>query len=159
MSTDEDAFNGDISDDETSAEEVELEEEATTFYGSADEWVRKHLIVTYRRRVVATGSSGHGRWKAAWYESREAQQRIEALWRAWEAARQDTKDGMSTWWINHCDPHMSVLLSPTGPFADSTDENELGDPLPYIAPPDGLFAPDQQPEPYTATNRGTSASV
>ncbi|WP_216848430.1 MULTISPECIES: DUF4913 domain-containing protein [unclassified Rathayibacter] len=72
------------------------EEEPTTFYGSADEFVRKQLIGSYRRRIIRHGSGGGLRWKAAWWESKEAQQRIEALWRAWEAARADSKAGMST---------------------------------------------------------------
>ncbi|WP_219812347.1 DUF4913 domain-containing protein [Rathayibacter sp. AY1C7] len=98
------------------------EEAVTTHYGSADEFVRKQLISTYRRRVIAYGSGGGMRWKAAWWESKEAVQRIEALWRAWEAARRDETDGPSTWWVNHCDPHMNVLLSMDGPFADSRRE-------------------------------------
>jgi hypothetical protein len=110
------------------------QEEPTTYYGSADEFVRKQLIGTYRRRVIRQGSGGGLRWKAAWWESKEAQQRIEALRRAWEAARADEKAGMSIWWINHCDPNMSVLLSQDGPFADSTDENRIGESLPYAPP-------------------------
>jgi len=30
-------------------------------------------------------------------------------------------------------------LSPNGPFAASDDQNKRGDPLPYAAPPEGLF--------------------
>ncbi|WP_216364044.1 DUF4913 domain-containing protein, partial [Subtercola boreus] len=121
----------------------------TTHFGSADEFVRKQLIGSYRRRVIAHGSGGGMRWKAAWWDSEEAQQRMEALWRSWEAARQDEKAGMSSWWINHCDPHMKALLSPEGPFADSKDENRIGAPLPYTAAPDGMFKDDRQPLLYT----------
>ncbi|RFA06806.1 hypothetical protein B7R21_18315 [Subtercola boreus] len=128
----------------------------STYFGSPDEFVRKQLIGTYRRRVIAQGSGGGQRWKAAWWESREAQQRMEALWRAWEAARNDEKAGASTWWISHCDPHMSVLLSPDGPFADSTDENRLGDPLPYTSPPEGMFEEDLQPPLYTQQSTSTA---
>ncbi|RFA06760.1 hypothetical protein B7R21_18455 [Subtercola boreus] len=129
--------------------EKKTDEAVTTHFGSADEFVRKQLITTYRRRVIAQGTGGGMRWKAAWWSSKEAQQRIEALWRAWEAARQDEKAGMSLWWISHCDPHMTILLSPEGPFADSTDENRIGDPLPYTSPTDGAFPPDMQPALYT----------
>ena len=56
---------------------------------------------------------------------------------------------MSAWWINHCDPHVTVLLSPDGPFADSSDENRIGEALPYKAPAEGAFPPDLQPPLYT----------
>ncbi|RFA17742.1 DUF4913 domain-containing protein [Subtercola boreus] len=131
----------------------------TTHFGSADEFVRKQLIGTYRRRVIAQGSGAGFRWKAAWWESKEAQQRIEALWRAWEAARADEKAGMSAWWIEHCDPHMSVLLSPEGPFADSTDENRIGDPLPYEPADEGLFEPDLQPPLLTQLLKDEAATT
>lgn len=141
---------GGVDDDDLTPDAYEgAEEEPTTFFGSADEFVRKQLIGTYRRRVIRGGSGSGLRWKAAWWSSAEAQQRIEALWRAWEAARADEKAGMSTWWINHCDPHMTALLSPDGPFADSQDENRVGEPLPYERPVEGLFEPDRQPPLYT----------
>ena len=146
---DDDPFGADEPAATAASVDVDAGEEPTTHFGSADEFVRKQLISTYRRRVVAQGSGGGSRWKAAWWESKEAQQRIEALWRAWEAARADPKAGMSAWWINHCDPHMNVLLSSDGPFADSTDENRIGEALPYEPPVEGAFPPDLQPPLYT----------
>jgi len=116
-----------------------------TVYGSADEWLRKYWRFTYRRRVSAKGTAT-GRWKAEWWNTDEAVQRLETLWRSWEAARLDPGLGMSTWWINHVGPQMTVLLSPDGPFGDSKDENEVGDPLPYNRPPEHLFPPDKQPD-------------
>ena len=38
---------------------------------------------------------------------------------------------------------MAILLSPDGPFAQSTDTCDPGDPLPYTAPPAGWF-PDMR---------------
>jgi hypothetical protein len=114
------------------------------FYGSADEFVRKHLRYMYRRPVARPGR-GDFRWRAAWWKSEEAISRIEALWRAWESARQDPAAGMSDWWLNHCDRQMAMLLSTSGPFAMSQDENKPGEPLPYTAPPPGYFADDRQP--------------
>jgi hypothetical protein len=34
---------------------------------------------------------------------------------------------------------MSVLLSPVGPFAKTSGTTDPGEPLPYTAPPPGLF--------------------
>ncbi|MCJ1697872.1 DUF4913 domain-containing protein [Rathayibacter caricis] len=113
-------------------------------YGSADEWMRKYWRYTYRRRVSAKGQ-GTGRWRADWWSVDEAVQRVEALWRSWEASRLDAGLGMSTWWINHAEPHMSALLSLDGPFTGATDETQPGEPLPYEKPPEGLFEPDKTP--------------
>lgn len=115
----------------------------TLVYGSADEWLRKYWRYTYRRRVSAKGQ-GTGRWRADWWTVDEAVQRIEALWRGWEASRLDAGLGTSAWWINHAEPHMGALLATDGPFAGSTDENLPGEPLPYSDPPGGMFDSDKQ---------------
>ncbi len=68
--------------------------------------------------------------------------RLEALWRAWEHLRQDPSTGMSVWWRNHADHHMAVLMDPDGPFAGAegpTNMCKRGEPLPYVAPPPGMF--------------------
>lgn len=113
----------------------------STYYGSADEWFRRYWRFTYRRRVSPKGT-GTGRWRADWWNFDEARQRIEALWRAWEASRCDPGLGVSAWWTNHADPQMAALLAVDGCFAASSDENLPGEPLPYAKPPIGLFAPD-----------------
>ncbi|WP_219813586.1 DUF4913 domain-containing protein [Rathayibacter sp. AY1C4] len=115
----------------------------TLVYGSADEWLRKYWRYTYRRRVSAKGQ-GTGRWRADWWTVDEAVQRIEALWRSWEASRLDAGLGISAWWINHAEPHMAALLSTDGPFTGATDENLPGEPLPYRTPPVGMFDTDIQ---------------
>ncbi|PVW03042.1 DUF4913 domain-containing protein [Microbacterium sp. Gd 4-13] len=94
----------------------------------------------YARKV---GASAEFRWAARWWESPEAVARLEAIWRAWEHLRQDAATGSSTWWAEHADHHMPILMSPTGPFAKSEDTNKHGEPLPYEPPPDGLF-PDMR---------------
>ena len=38
---------------------------------------------------------------------------------------------------------MLILMSTEGPFAKSEDTNKAGEPLPYTAPPEGLF-PDMR---------------
>ncbi|MBC7597100.1 MAG: DUF4913 domain-containing protein [Kineosporiaceae bacterium] len=48
--------------------------------------------------------------------------------------------GMSVGWRDHVDHRMRMLMSPEGPFATSRDRNSDGDPLPYAAPPAGMFA-------------------
>ena len=70
--------------------------------------------------------------------------RLEALWRAWEHLRLDPSTGMSVWWRDHADHHMSVLMDPEGPFAaanhyDTANESDKSAPLPYEPPPVELF--------------------
>lgn len=46
---------------------------------------------------------------------------------------------MSTWWRDHADFHMGMLLSVDGPFRSSDAQNTRGAPLPCDPPPAGLF--------------------
>ncbi|WP_082775424.1 DUF4913 domain-containing protein [Pseudoclavibacter helvolus] len=132
----------------------EEEPEPALYYGSVDEFVREYLIGAYRRRV-----DGQNRvWAARWWEYDEAVIRLDALWRAWEKLRQDPSTGMSVWWRDHADHHMIMLFSPDGPFAgvkeSEENRNKKGEPLPYAAPPDGLFPDERLPsdeEPQTAS--------
>lgn len=121
--------------------EPEPVDEPTLYYGSVDEFVREYLRHAYRRRVDGLRAV----WAADWWEYDEAVIRLEALWRSWEELRLDPATGMSVWWRDHADHHMSVLLSPDGPFAAAgegaggANTNEKGKPLPYTEPPAGMF--------------------
>lgn len=121
--------------------EADPEEERSPelVYGSVDEFVREYLRHVYRR-----ATSEQRVWAARWWEYDEAEIRLEALWRAWEHLRLDPSTGMSVWWRDHADHHMAVLMDPEGPFAaagryDDANEADKGTPLPYEAPPAGLF--------------------
>lgn len=109
------------------------------YYGSVDEFVREYLRNVYRRRI----DGRHRCWAGRWREYDEAVIRLEALWRSWEHLRQDAATGMSVWWRDHADHHMAVLMDPDGPFGLATEGEEntckKGEPLPYVAPPEGLF--------------------
>ena len=107
-------------------------------YGSTDEFVYEFLRYAYKRRIDGRTR----RWAAEWWQYEEAVMRLEALWRAWEHLRLDPALGMSVWWRDHADHHMAVLFSDAGPFYGvDGDENtcKRGEPLPYTAPPPGLF--------------------
>lgn len=110
-------------------------------YGSVDEFLREFLRFAYARPVGP--GTARNRWAARWWDSAEAVMRLEAIWRSWEQLRRDAGTGMSVWLLQHADPHMAVLMSPEGPFADSEDRTRLGQPLPYDRPPSALF-PDER---------------
>lgn len=139
---------------EPAADEEDEERPPELVYGSVDEFVRKYLRHVYRR-----ATSDQRVWAARWWEYDEAVIRLEALWRAWEHLRLDPSTGMSVWWRDHADHHMAVLMDPEGPFAaanhyEHANEADKGAPLPYEAPPAGLF-PDVRKQENTS---GGSAS-
>lgn len=112
------------------------------YYGSTDEFVREYLRYVYQRKIDCRTTF----WSPRWWASAEAVARLEALWRAWEHLRLDPATGPSVWWRDHADPHMRSLMDSTGPFSKETDVRvQVTDPLPYEAPPEGLF-PDVRGE-------------
>lgn len=130
----------DLGDDEPDhAGEVNEPAGPGLYYGSVDEFVREYLRHVYRRRI----DGRHRCWAAEWWKYDEAVIRLEALWRSWEHLRQDPATGMSVWWRDHADHHMTALMDPDGPFALAAEGEKntckRGDPLPYVAPPEGLF--------------------
>ena len=121
---------------------ADVDEEAPgLMYGSVDEFVREYLRHMYTRPVG--GGNARYRWAADWWRHPEAVARLEGLWRSWEHLRQDPAIGASTWWRDHADHHMTILLSTDGPFARSKDACDPGEPLPYVEPPAGWF-PDMR---------------
>jgi hypothetical protein len=55
-------------------------------------------------------------WRPERYKHSEALIRMEPIWRAWEHLRLEPALGISTWWLNHADPHMRVLMDKENPF-------------------------------------------
>ncbi|MHA7177918.1 DUF4913 domain-containing protein [Arthrobacter sp. Sr24] len=126
--------------DGTSTEPVEQGEEVPElFYANVAEFVSQKLAPTYRRPI---NPGGGVTWCPQWWKHAEAISRLEALWRAWEFLRLEGATGMSVWWRDHADHHMSVLLSGDGPFKScSPDDGHKAKlpPLPCEEPPEGLF--------------------
>jgi hypothetical protein len=134
MSTLDDPGEWDVTVDDVEA--ATTADEPATVFANVGEFVTQHLAVLYARPV---GPQAAHRWSPRWWECAEAISRLEALWRAWEALRQEPALGMSVWWRDHADHHMGILLSPDGPFRGSDAQNAKGQPLPCERPPTGLF--------------------
>jgi hypothetical protein len=110
------------------------------YYLTVGEWVQEWLFPVYRRSV-----RGHERtWCPQWWKHAEAVARLEALWRAWEHLRQDPATGLSVWFRDHADHHMTVLLDADGPFkgCDGQHSDRPVDDLPHDPPPEGMFEPE-----------------
>jgi hypothetical protein len=129
-----------IAHDETESGD---EDEREPFYPNSAAWVAQWLCTTLEREPKRTFD-----WCSSWWDHPEAVQRLEALWLAWEHLRLDPGDGMSTWWVDHADPHLAVLCNPdVGPFgqchtahrsdiaplhSDPIPDNRAGEPVPAM---------------------------
>ncbi len=124
---------------------VDLTDPPGLYYLTVAEWVGEWLFPVYRRSVL-----GHERvWCPQWWKHAEAVARLESLWRAWESLRQDAATGLSSWFREHADHHMTILLDADGPFkgCDGRHSDRPLDQLPHDPPPDGMFEADHTPHP------------
>ena len=93
-----------------------LEPAAVCYYRSLGEFAG-WLLQVYRR-----STRGQARvFCPQWWKHPEAVARMDALWRAFEQLRQDPGTGMSVFWRDHADHHMTVLLDADGPFKGCED--------------------------------------
>ena len=114
------------------------DEPPALYYPNVEVFVREQLAPTYRREFGAP----HRTWCPEWWRHAEAIARLEALWRAWEHLRLDPATGISVWFRDHADHHMSVLLDADGPFKGCSPDRGHGtrlDPIPHADAPAGMF--------------------
>ena len=129
------------------------------YYPDVQQFVEGWLLPVYRRSV-----RGHDRvWCPCWWEHAEALSRLVALWRAWELLRLDAGTGMSVWWRDHADHHLTILLSADGPFKGCEDghSDRRLEQLPHEQPPAGAFRRDDRglPAEPVVVSRGDSVAV
>jgi hypothetical protein len=125
--------------DTTAAPEVETPPQC--YYDSLGEFAG-WLLDVYRR-----STRGQARvFCPQWWKHPEAVARMDALWRAFEQLRQDPGTGMSVFWRDHVDHHMSVLLDADGPFKGCEDghSNHPLDPIHQASAPPVLFQRDER---------------
>ncbi len=117
--------------------------------------MQEWLFPVYRRSVL-----GHDRvWCPQWWRHAEAVARLESLWRAWEHLRQDAATGLSVWFRDHADHHMTDparrrrpvqrLRRPATPTIPSSS-------CPHDPPPEGMFEPDELPDTTAAGARASA---
>ena len=87
------------------------EELVETFYDNAGDWVMQYFLPIYNR--YANNSDTF--WCPQWWKHPEALNRLTFIWMTWEQARRDPPT-LSTWWREHADYHMSILMSDRGPM-------------------------------------------
>ncbi|PXX52797.1 uncharacterized protein DUF4913 [Nocardia tenerifensis] len=119
------------------------EEPPPPHYPNHIEWVVQWFSKMYAREV-GEGTTDIA-WCPWWLNHPEACSTFESMWRAWEHLRLDGKTGMSVWWRDHCNPHMTRLLDPTGTFRYCTVKGHFANgvlsPLPLASPGAVLSSP------------------
>ena len=111
-------------------------EPVAPFFGSRLEFVIDGFAPVYCRSTSPTV-----RWCASWWDHAEAIYRLEALWRTWELYRLEPRLGIASWLRDYLDPQLRELTSPTGPFAQCTDDRHS---------PIKALRTEQPPEDYFA---------
>jgi hypothetical protein len=80
-------------------------------YTSLEDWVTDHFLPIFRRTL-----GGEYRWCAQWWQHDEAVSRLQALWHAWEVLRLKPATGIGTWYSEHLDHQLPILMGARGPF-------------------------------------------
>jgi hypothetical protein len=111
------------------------DEPVEPYFTSLLEFVTEGFAPVYCRPTSPTV-----RWCPRWWDHAEAIYRLEALWRTWELYRLEPRLGIASWLRDYLDPQLAALTSPTGPFAQCTDERHSPiKPLRTDYPPEGYF--------------------
>lgn len=108
-------------------DEDELEEKKEPKFKNVIEFVEGYFLPVIRRRI--SDNDGGLSWDPRWWAYPEVVARLTALHQAWEEARvSDSASAMSSWWIQHLEPHLRVILDgDTGPMANAkSDRSFLG---------------------------------
>ncbi|QIS13933.1 DUF4913 domain-containing protein [Nocardia arthritidis] len=98
-------------------------------YPNVVDWVESWFAPAINRRLWGKPGQPGKRWCPRWWAHPEVVLRLNALWRSWEAAvaaGATDANAMSHWWLNHCEPHLRVVLdSEHGPMALCSQEQHV----------------------------------
>lgn len=115
------------------------EQDSETVFPNLVEFVHSWLLQVINRTIDDQNTF----WCSEWWKHPEAVCRLAMLWRSWEEERYNVT-AFTNWWRDRLDYHMSVLMSPTGPFRYCSDgfhdsASCARDAFPIKEPPAGLF--------------------
>ena len=89
---------------------------------------RRVVLGEYKRQTVPGRGDGL-RWCPRWWAHPLALDRLESLWRAWEALRLDPGTRLSVWYRDHFAPALADLTGADGPFRQPTPERVIHNPV------------------------------
>lgn len=94
-------------------------------FANVVEFVQGYFLPVIRRRI--SDNDGGLSWDPRWWAYPEVVARLTALHQAWEEARaSDSASAMSSWWIQHLEPHLRVILDgDTGPMANAKSDHSF----------------------------------
>jgi len=80
-------------------------------YTQLEDWLVGYFLPMFRRTL-----GGEYRWCAQWWRHGEAISRLTCLWHAWEVLRLRPGTGIATWYRDHLDHQLPIIMSARGPF-------------------------------------------
>ena len=115
-------------------------------YTVLEDWLAGYFLPMFRRTL-----GGEYRWCHQWWQHGEAISRLTSLWHAWEVLRLQPGTGIATWYRDHLDHQLPVLMGARGPFyqCNETTHREPHQASTSRAPDDwwDLDDPDEAPLP------------
>ncbi len=80
-------------------------------YTALEDWLTGYFLPMFRRTL-----GGEYRWCHQWWQHGEAISRLTSLWHAWEVLRLQPGTGIATWYRDHLDHQLPILMGARGPF-------------------------------------------
>jgi hypothetical protein len=80
-------------------------------YTAVEDWVIDYFLPMFRRTL-----GGEYRWCGQWWQHGEAISRLTSLWHAWEVLRLQPGTGIASWYRDHLDHQLPILMGARGPF-------------------------------------------
>ena len=127
------ALTGPRRDDAMTADGAAPAEVPEPMYTAVEDWLAGYFLPMFRRPL-----GGEFRWCGQWWQHGEAISRLTALWHAWEVLRLQPGTGIATWYRDHLDHQLPILMGPRGPFCQcsETAHREPRQPIAEPAPED-----------------------
>src|SRR6266516_5251587 len=131
------------------------EEVPEPVYTAVEDWVNGYFLAMFRRTL-----GGEFRWCARWWQHGEAISRLTSLWHAWEVLRHQPGTGIATWYRDHLDHQLPILLGARGPFCQCSEDTHREPHQAAADPaPDGWWAlAEPEPAEETGGHRGNDAT-
>lgn len=80
-------------------------------YTAVEDWVIDYFLPMFRRTL-----GGEYRWCGQWWQHGEAISRLTSMWHAWEVLRLQPGTGIASWYRDHLDHQLPILMGARGPF-------------------------------------------